>query len=404
MTPWIHAHGSSDGGNAFIALRDHVQALGENIEYVAAVARDLEEDRNERMETLELRWMGLTGMLDRIIHRAGIRMNAEDAAAMGRLERLEMQVERFGEKLEDVCEYLGMGFDAQDRIRRPPALYDDQYAAVRYLYPRGPRTTSRETPAHHSDGGESNSNLGGVDRTMPQAAAVTESPQDPVIPPAATTSPNLTFPTNAGNTSAPRLADNSAATVLPAATAEISVAATDVNPTAAATSPLVTPNVMPSDGAIRDAADVISADGAAKPLVEAPAALDANLAAPSAEMGHQVPPTVSKVVEDSAPAVHPGITVVHPTPDNSQDTAATHTTLIPPGAINPAGMVTRSKSRSLTPVPQSPTSLPVPQSQAESSSSKPKSTGSSRVGSKSPRLGKRKMEAEGGHGKRLWQG
>jgi hypothetical protein len=40
----IHAHGSSDVGNAFITLREHVQALGENIDYVAAVAREVEED------------------------------------------------------------------------------------------------------------------------------------------------------------------------------------------------------------------------------------------------------------------------------------------------------------------------------------------------------------------------
>jgi uncharacterized protein with HEPN domain len=117
ITLWIHTHRSSDVGNAFAALRDHVQALGENIEYVAAAAREVKEDQNERMESLELRWMGLTGMLDRIIHRAGVRINTEDAAAMGRLKQLERQVERFGEKLEGVCEYLGMGFDDQDQIR-----------------------------------------------------------------------------------------------------------------------------------------------------------------------------------------------------------------------------------------------------------------------------------------------
>jgi hypothetical protein len=376
ITLWIHTHRSSDVGNAFAALLDHVQVLGENIEYVAAAAREVEEDRNERMESLELRWMALTGMLDRIIHWAGIRINTEDAMAMGQLKRLERQVKRFGEKLEDVCEYLGMGFDDQDRIRRPPALYDDQYTAVRYLYPRGPRTTSRVTPAHPSDAGESNANFGGVERTMLHAAADSNSPQESVNPSAATTSPQATLPTNAGDTSATRLAENSAATPIPVAPAETLVAASNVDPTATATSPPVCANNRLTDGALSDATNVISANGATKLVMEANAALDATLAVPSAEIGHQVPSTVSDVMEESAPTVHPGITVVYPTPDNSQDTAATHTMLIPPGAINPAGMVTRSKSRSLTLVPQLPMSLPVPQLQAELSSSKPKSTGS----------------------------
>jgi uncharacterized protein with HEPN domain len=441
MNRWlrIYAHGSSDGETAFNALREHVQALGENIEYVAAAAREVEEDRHERMERLELRWMSLTGMLDRIIHRAGVRINAEDAAAMDRLERLERQVERFGEKLEDVCEYLGMGFDAQDRVRRPPALYHDEYAPVRYLFRRGPRPTSRTTPAHPSDAEGSNSNVDGVDHAMPQAAADTESRQDVVNHSAATaTSPQPTLPTVAADTTTTSTAENSAATTLPAATAathlpaataatqlpaataatqlpaataatqlpaattDISIAANNVDP--AAIAPPVCANDLLSEGATCDAADVMSADCAAKLVVEAHAALDVVLAAVAAERGSEVPSS-PQVVQDSAPAVHPGITVVHPTPDNSQDTAATHTTLIPPGAINAAGMQTRSRSRSFTPAPRSPTSLPVPQPQAESSSSsKPKSTGSSRVGSKSPRPGKRRLEAEGGRGKRLRQG
>jgi hypothetical protein len=268
---------------------------------------------------------------------------------------------------------------------------------------------SRVTPAHPSDAGESNANLGGVEHTMPHAAADSDSPQESVNPSVATTSPQATLPTNASNTPATRLAKNNAATVrgrpnciytanqciklslilrlfgvvvmvlagtscnpltatpIPAAPAKTSVAASNVDPTAAATSPPVCANNRLTDGALHDAVDVISANGAATPVVEANVALDAALAAS----------TASEVMEESAPTIHPGITVVHPTPDNSQDTAATHTMLIPPSAINPPGMVMRSKSRSLTPVLQSPMSLPVPQPPAESSSSKPKSTGSS---------------------------
>jgi hypothetical protein len=113
--------------------------------------------------------MGLTGMLDRIIHRAGIRINAEDAVAMDRLERLERQVDRFGEKLEDVCEYLGLGFDAQDRIRRPPALYDDEVAVVHWHSARIPMRDRRASPEHLPVG---------VDGTMPHDAAGTELRQD----------------------------------------------------------------------------------------------------------------------------------------------------------------------------------------------------------------------------------
>jgi hypothetical protein len=82
--------------------------------------------------------MGLTSMLDRIIHQAGIRINTEDAVATDRLERLERQVERFWEKLEDVCEYLGLGFDTQDRIRWPPALYNNEFAVVNWPSSRIP--------------------------------------------------------------------------------------------------------------------------------------------------------------------------------------------------------------------------------------------------------------------------
>jgi hypothetical protein len=94
----------------------------------------------------------------------------------------------------------------------------------------------------------------------------------------------------------------------------------------------------------------------------------------------------------------PGVNIIHPTPDNSQDTVQTHTTLIPPGAINAAGMRTRSRSRSHTPAPQSPTSLPVPDPEARAQSSD-----SSTGGTKSPRPAKRGLDGEGSRSKRQWQ-
>jgi hypothetical protein len=349
-------------------------------------------------------------MLDRIIQRAGVRINAEDAAATDRLERLERQVERFGEKLEDVCEYLGLGFDAQDRIRRPPALYNDEFALVNWPSSRITTRNRTASPEHLP---------GGVDGTMPQDAAGTalrqdaagtELQQDAVPPSLPTTGPQPTFPASAGDISTTPLADDTAA---PTTTAGTSIAAANAGRSHAAPTTGATSSTLGANETVpQDPVDVPEDDSSAE---------RAALAAPSAEIGHQSPPTAARhiatnqspgplsvptadVVDAPTAIVHPGITVVHPTPDNSQDTAATHTTLVPPGPIKAAGMQTRSKSRSLTPVPQLPTSLPVPDPNPESSSSKPRSTGSSRVGSKSPRVGKRKMDAEGGRGKRSRQG
>jgi hypothetical protein len=68
-------------------------------------------------------------------------------------------------------------------------------------------------------------------------------------------------------------------TPIPMAPAKSSITASNVDPTTVATSPPVCANNRPTDGALHDAVDVISAHGAATPVVEANAALDAALAA-----------------------------------------------------------------------------------------------------------------------------
>jgi hypothetical protein len=63
-------------------------------------------------------------------------------------------------------------------------------------------------------------------------------------------------------------------------------------------------------------------------------------------------PPPAESAETAMPVSIPGVNIIQPTPDNSQDAVQRSFNLIPLGAINAAGMRTRSRSRTRTPAPQ----------------------------------------------------
>jgi hypothetical protein len=66
------------------------------------MAREVAEEREARLSNLEERCGSLIVLLEKVVRQTGTRVSAEDQGMMERLERLEEQMGRFGEKLETV--------------------------------------------------------------------------------------------------------------------------------------------------------------------------------------------------------------------------------------------------------------------------------------------------------------
>ena len=147
-------------------------------------------------------------------------------------------------------------------------------------------------------------------------------------------------------------------------------------------------SVTPSSHAENTSSEDLAPHQSVEPA--APATLDA-LDAPVDEADEAASPSAPVPLNEPAstatPNPIPGVNIIQPTPENSQEVAKAHSNLIPPGAINAAGMRTRSRSRS----------LPVPSDAAAEMS---QSSDSSRGSKNSPRPKKRPLDQEEARGKR----
>jgi hypothetical protein len=307
--------------------------------------------------------------------RAGITITADDAAAMDRLEDLEKKVETLGGKVEAVCKYLGIEFDKQDEIRRRPRL-DEEFGPehVEWMFPMHPRTTLRT-----------------VDATM--ESNVADHPATFTTPPLPACSPSEAL--------APQNPTDNAAAAHPDAMDIVSAAFPPILELEAARKPsaaIAAEHNPPAASAVLPLAPGVNA-AAPPPPAHIPEPAVQPAAEPGAAAAAQPDPIAAAA---SVPPLIPGVNLIEPTPENSQETAPTHSTLIPPGTINAAGMRTRSQSRGNTPAPTSPAVLPLPDPVDPAVAGQ--SSGSSRGSSRSPRPQKRSLVAEGSTSKRQRQG
>jgi hypothetical protein len=332
---------SSLGEERFDKFQENAEDLLESLDYISELADVATKERLERMVHFEKRVRSLIGLLERVVTRAGIRISADDAAAMDRLESLENKVGKLGEKVEAVCKYLGIAFDKQDEIRRPPLLIDDEYAKVEWMFPVTTRRTADTTSAF---------NVADLPATLTTPPLPACGPPEALVPQIPAGNADAGMSSGADNGPAP--------------------------PERADTVPTASHN--PAD----------IPEPAAQPAAE-PETAAASQPDPIAATSSDLPPI-------------PGVNLIEPTPENSQETAATHSTLIPPGTINAAGMRTRSQSRGNTPAPPSPAVLPLPDPVDPAVAGQ--SSGGSRGSSRSPRPPKRNLIAEESTSKRQRQG
>jgi hypothetical protein len=267
------------------------------------------------------------------VRQTGTRVSAEDQGMMERLERLEEQMGRFGEKLETLCANSDIPFDERHLVRRPRLSLE--------VFP------TRSGAA--------------------QAATLSAASLSPAMERAESSS------SNGMNTDAP------APPSTPSLHAEL-------------TSEDAAPNVLSDDAAAAtfDALDAPVVD--AEPTSAIPAKGENISALPvdnQTHAAHAISPPLAEPAETAAPAAIPGVNIIQPTPDNSQEAVQRSFNLIPPGAINAAGMRTRSRSRSRTLAPQE-TDVAMAAAQ----------TDSSRGGNESPLPFKRPLDAEDSSSKR----
>ena len=265
----------------FDSLNERVDEIYEKLTHATTLAGEVAEAPFSRMDQLEEKAGRLVRSLEIVLSRAEVRIEAEEAKVMGRVEKLEKNVDMLIHKVDAVCKHLGIAPDQQDEIRRRPHSSEEDMGEMESVLPKPiSETAGAPTPAPAPA-------LVPATLDHPVGALV---PHDPTEDAAATPPANSSAPA--------QLATKPAASTNPS-----SQAATNV-----------------------DEAAVTTANAAATPADAA--------AAPANAAATIVPPA------------HPGVSVIHPTPDNSQDIPEMPTTLIPPGAFNAAGMRTRSRSRS----------------------------------------------------------
>jgi hypothetical protein len=288
LSPVTNIHILTGLEKRYSDLRQHAEDLADDLEYVSAVAREAAEEREACLSQLEEQCNSLVVLLEQVVARTGTRMSREDQGVMERLERLEEQMGRFGEKLQRLWEQA----DIPPRLpvqEFMPRLSDMAQAAT--VLAASPSQAMERVASALSNGMNTNAPSLPSTPSMHEDAVLNEPTDDadaamfevldaPVLNAAPVSFPTPAIPTTTGENEP----------TLPAA-----------NKTHAA----------------------------------------CTISLPPAQPAH-----------DPTPEPIPGVNVVQPTPDNSQEAAQRLFNLIPLGAINAAGMRTHSRSRTHTPAPQ----------------------------------------------------
>ena len=342
----LPTNGPSSGFQArFDSLNERVDGIYRRLDHATTLAEEVAEAPFSRLDQVEEKTGKLIRSLELVLSRAEVRITAEDAKAMGRVEKLEKNVEMLTHKVDALCKHLGIVPNQRDEIRRRPRSSDEDMGELESLISKtASETAGAQTPA--------------------LAPALLDHPVGDLVP--HDLAPDAAAPTSRV---ADGPADHAAAPMEHHGCTDTAPAVAPANPSAPTDSP-----APPEAG-------------------ETPA----NAAAPPANAATALTNAAATIV----PAAHPGVTVIHATPDNSQDRAATHSTLILPGAFNAAGMRTRSRSRSQMPAPMPPPVPPPVPGTADIAAAQ--SATSSRGSSKSPRPPKRTLDAEGSGSKRQRQ-